>query len=183
MVCTDALPIDHRRASTGFGELTRDEVPWCDVARPRALLRIDVGRRYEPATVIADHDAPLVVMDTMMMVAAQHDAVGEVGSAGVSAPPADVMRLAMRWRSLATGPGAAAVSFDECDLLCRREEARRSAEVEDVPPLTQEHRHDAGRCCDLVSRGGLHRLVDAIDRGVTSTGVQRLDIDARHDHR
>jgi hypothetical protein len=73
----------------------------------------------EPRLPIVHRDDPPVVVNAVMMMRAQHDAVADIGAASMSLPPSDVVRLRVRWRPVARRPGATAVSIDERVILRR----------------------------------------------------------------
>ncbi len=151
------------------------------VARSRSLLWIEMGGRCEPRAVIANGDVPAVIMHAVVVVAAEHDAVGEIGWAAVSVPPSDVVGLRMRRRAQAAGPGAAAVAFDERELLRRGEEPRGATEIERLARAAEDHRDHTGRGGEFTSRCSGNGLVDAVDRGVAVAGDEGVEIDSGHD--
>jgi hypothetical protein len=121
-------------------------------------------------------------MDAVMMMRAQHDAVADIGSAAMTLPPSDVVRLRMRGRPIARRPRATAIALDECELLRSGEESGGAAELERLGAVVEQQRADAGRHRQLARGRDRDRLIDTVDRGVAPTRDQGLGVDAR-DHR
>ena len=96
---------------------------------------VDAGRWDEPILVASVLDLPAVVVQEHVVVAAQKNAVVDVGGAVVAFPVLDVVSLGPTGRRQAVGPPAASITRSECNALSRTVKTLLTAEVQDVVVL------------------------------------------------
>ena len=96
---------------------------------------VDAGRRDQPILVVSVLDLPAIVMQKHVVIAAQKNAVIDVGVAVVTFPVLDVMGFGPTGRRRAVSPPAASITRSECNALSRTVKALLTAEVQDVVVL------------------------------------------------
>jgi hypothetical protein len=121
-------------------------------------------------------------MHPMMMMGTQKDAVFQIGGAGVTIPPADVVRLRVRGRMRAAAPGAAAVTLREGVFLRRTEQPLLPTQIEDFTPTPEDHRDQVRIRRKPAGSPSTDRQRDFVYLGGPEAGAQIGERDA-HDHR
>ena len=120
----------------------------------------------------------------MVVVAAEQDAVVQIGGSGVAMPPADVMGLGVPGRVRATGPRAPTIPFRQRAFLPGGEQPVPPPQIEDLTLAAQHNRDQVRVRGQPPCRAGADRAGHPIDLRNPDPGLQGVEADPdQHRHR
>nr|WP_255523539.1 hypothetical protein [Salinibacterium sp. ZJ450] len=121
-------------------------------------------------------------MYQQVVVAAEQDALDDVGVTVIASPMSDVVRLGPRGGPVAGRVHAAAVAGGQGDPLLPAEQALLSSQVQHLPVVIEHDRDGALRAGDPLDRFDRHRKISALEPAVPGALLQRVG-GHQHPHR